>query len=47
MWIDHAGNLWMPIPQMNQTVGFQQDVETVKFPVQLYKLPIGVQPFRD
>ncbi|RZK22744.1 MAG: hypothetical protein EOO56_07445 [Hymenobacter sp.] len=47
MWIDHAGNLWMPVPQMNRTAGFQQGVETVKFPVQLYKLPIGAQPFRD
>ena len=47
MWIDHAGNLWMPVPQMNRTAGFQKGVETVKFPVQLYKLPIGAKPFRD
>jgi sugar lactone lactonase YvrE len=47
MWIDHAGNLWMPVPQMNRTAGFQKGVETVKFPVQLYKLAIGAKPFRD
>lgn len=47
MWIDRAGNLWMPVPQMNRTAGFQKGVETVKFPVQLYKLPIGAKPFRD
>ncbi|RZK31200.1 MAG: hypothetical protein EOO63_04775 [Hymenobacter sp.] len=47
MTIDHAGNLWMPVPQMNRTAGFQKGVETVKFPVLLYKLPIGAQPFRD
>jgi sugar lactone lactonase YvrE len=47
MWIDRAGNLWMPVPQMNRTAGFQKGVETVKFPVQLYKLAIGAKPFRD
>ena len=47
MTIDHAGNLWMPVPQMNRTAGFQKGVETVKFPVQLYKLPIGAQPLRN
>ena len=47
MWIDHAGNLWLPVPQMNRTAGFQHGVETVKFPVKLYKMPIGARPFRD
>jgi hypothetical protein len=47
MWIDKGGNLWMPVPQMNRTAGFQRGVESVKFPVHLYKLPIGAQPFRD
>ncbi|MEJ7666919.1 MAG: hypothetical protein WKG07_49155 [Hymenobacter sp.] len=47
MWIDHAGNLWIPVPQMNRTAGFQKGVETVAFPVQLFKMPIGAQPFRD
>ncbi|MDO7888257.1 SMP-30/gluconolactonase/LRE family protein [Hymenobacter cheonanensis] len=47
MWIDHAGNLWLPVPQMNRTAGFQKGVETVAFPVQLYKMPIGARPFRD
>lgn len=47
MWLDHAGNLWLPVPQMNRTAGFQQGVETVRFSVQLYKLPIGARPFRD
>jgi sugar lactone lactonase YvrE len=47
MWIDHAGNLWLPVPQMNRTAGFQKGIETVRFPVQLYKLPIGAKPFRD
>ena len=47
LWIDHAGNLWIPVPQMNRTAGFQKGVETVKFPVHLYKMPIGAKPFRD
>ena len=47
LWIDHAGNLWIPVPQMNRTAGFQKGVETVAFPVQLFKMPIGAKPFRD
>jgi sugar lactone lactonase YvrE len=47
MTIDHAGNLWMPVPQMNRTAGFQKGIETVAFPVQLYKMPIGAQPLRN
>ena len=47
MWIDHAGNLWIPVPQMNRTAGFQKGVETVAFPVQLFKMPIGARPLRD
>jgi sugar lactone lactonase YvrE len=47
MTIDHAGNLWMPVPQMNRTAGFQKGIETVALPVQLYKMPIGAQPLRN
>ena len=47
LWLDHTGNLWIPVPQMNRTAGFQHGVETVKFPVQLFKMPIGTKPFRD
>ncbi|MGI4886197.1 MAG: L-dopachrome tautomerase-related protein [Janthinobacterium lividum] len=47
LWIDHAGNLWVPVPQMNRTAGFQKGVQTVAFPVQLFKMPIGARPFRD
>ena len=46
MWLDHAGNLWIPVPQMNRTAGFQRGVETVAFPVHLYKMPIGARPAR-
>ncbi|GAA4506305.1 L-dopachrome tautomerase-related protein [Hymenobacter ginsengisoli] len=47
LWIDHGGNLWIPVPQMNRTAGFQKGVETVAFPVHLFKMPIGAQPLRD
>ena len=47
MWIDQAGSLWMPVPQMNRTAGMQKGIETVAYPVQLYKLPIAAKPFRD
>ncbi len=47
MTIDHAGNLWLPVPQLNRTAGFQKGIETVAFPVQLYKLPIEARPLRN
>ncbi|WP_161599576.1 L-dopachrome tautomerase-related protein [Hymenobacter nivis] len=47
LWIDHTGNLWIPAAQINRTAGQQKGVQTVAFPVQLFKMPIGAQPFRD
>jgi len=47
MWLDKSGNLWMPVPQMNRTAGFQKGVETVQFPVKLYKMPLVASPLRD
>ena len=45
MWTNHAG-MWTPVPQMNRTAGFQKGVQTVAFPVQLFKTPLGAKPFR-
>jgi len=47
LWIDHAGALWIPVPQMNRTAGFQRGLETVKFPVELFKMELGLKPLRD
>ncbi|MDO7845796.1 L-dopachrome tautomerase-related protein [Hymenobacter sp. M29] len=47
LWIDQAGALWIPVPQMNRTAGFQRGLETVKFPVELLKMELGLKPFRD
>ena len=47
MWIDSQGNLWIPAAQMNRTAGFNRGVSAVQFPVHLYKLPLGLQPFRN
>ncbi|WP_210515376.1 SMP-30/gluconolactonase/LRE family protein [Hymenobacter terricola] len=47
LWISHAGALWIPVPQMNRTAGSQRGVETVRFPVQLFKMEPGPKPFRD
>lgn len=44
---NRAGNLWMPVPPMNRTAGFQKGVQTVAFPVRLFKMPLGAKPFRD
>ena len=47
LWLDHAGTLWIPAPQMNRTAGFNHGVDAVQYPVHLYKLPIGARPLRN
>lgn len=44
MWIDHDGYLWIPASQQNLTPGFDGGKESVKFPVWIYKMKIGVGP---
>ena len=46
LWLDHAGTLFIPVPQMNRTAGFNHGVDAVDYPVALYKMPLGVKPLR-
>jgi sugar lactone lactonase YvrE len=44
MWIDASGRLWMPAAQLNRLAIFQGGASRVRFPVEVYTLPIGAQP---
>lgn len=44
MWIDRDGNLWMPAAQLNLTPGLNGGRQKVRYPVNIYKLQIGVGP---
>ncbi|MFC0409206.1 L-dopachrome tautomerase-related protein [Roseomonas elaeocarpi] len=46
MWIDDAGALWMPAAQLNRMAPFNGGTSRVQFPVQVYKLALGVKPVR-
>jgi len=47
MWIDAAGDLWMPAAQLNRMAPFQGGASKVDFPVHVYTLPIGQTPPRS
>jgi sugar lactone lactonase YvrE len=47
MWIDDAGDLWMPAAQLNRMTPFQGGRSKVDFPVHVYKLRIGQTPPRN
>ncbi len=44
MWIDAAGDLWIPAAQLNRMAPFQRGTSKVAFPVHVYKLRIGQPP---
>ncbi|WP_329103508.1 major royal jelly family protein [Micromonospora sp. NBC_01699] len=44
MWLDHAGDLWIPVPQLNRTAGFNGGVQAVEYPVWIYKMHVGAGP---
>lgn len=46
MWIDVAGNLWLPAAQLNLTAPFQGGVSRVQPPIEIYKLPLEIAPVR-
>jgi hypothetical protein len=47
MWLDDAGDLWMPAAQLNRMAPFQGGTSKVDFPVHVYKLRIGQTPPRN
>ena len=47
LWIDNKGTLWIPAAQLNRTPDFQGGLNTVDFPVYIYKLPLALKPLRN
>ena len=47
LWIDKLGNLWIPAAQLNRQASLNGGVNAFKPPVYIYKLPLGVKPFRS
>ena len=46
MWIDDQGGLWAPAAQLDRTRGLNGGVDTVSYPVVVYRLQIGAKPLR-
>ncbi len=46
MWIDEAGDLWMPAVQSCRTPGANRGVDAVQYPIVTYKLKLGAKPLR-
>ncbi|WP_226583786.1 major royal jelly family protein [Acuticoccus sediminis] len=44
MWIDAAGYLWMPAAQLDRAAIFQGGTSAVRFPTEVFRLPIGTGP---
>jgi hypothetical protein len=44
LWIDRAGDLWIPAAQLNRTSGLAGGEQSVEYPVTIYKVPIDVGP---
>jgi sugar lactone lactonase YvrE len=47
LWIDRHGNLWIPCAQLNRVPSLHGGTNAVQPPIFIYKLPLGVQPFRS
>lgn len=46
MWIDDAGDLWLPAAQLNRLPAFQGGTSRVVQPVRVFKFTLGAQPVR-
>ena len=46
MWIDDRGGLIVPVAQMDRTAGLNGGKERTRFPVVVYRLPLGLKPVR-
>ncbi len=47
LWIDDNGNLLIPVPQQNRTAMMNRGKERTVFPTYVYKMALGLKPFRD
>ena len=46
MWIDDAGDLCIPVPQMHRTAGMNGLVDARRYPAAIFKLRLGATPVR-
>lgn len=44
MWIDDAGDLYMPAAQLDRMAPFNGGVSKVRYPISVYKIKIGIKP---
>jgi sugar lactone lactonase YvrE len=44
MWIDTAGDLYMPAAQLDRMAPFNGGVSKVAYPISIYKMKIGIKP---
>ena len=44
MWIDAAGTLWMPSPQIDRMASFNGGVSRVQRPFEVFTMKIGEKP---
>ena len=47
LWLDNRGNLWIPAAQLNRIPLLHGGTDAFRPPVYIYKLPLGVKPFRS
>ena len=46
MWIDDAGTLWVPDPQIDRLAAFNGGKDTSQHPFRIYKVALGAKPLR-
>lgn len=44
MWLDGQGDLWIPVPQLNRSAGFNGGEQAIEYPVWIYKMHVGAMP---
>ena len=44
MWIDEAGDLYLPAAQLDRMAPFNGGVSKVRYPISIYKTKIGIKP---
>ncbi|MFI6762409.1 L-dopachrome tautomerase-related protein [Micromonospora sp. NPDC050417] len=44
MWLDGEGDLWIPVPQLNRSAGFNGGEQAIEYPVWIYKMHVGAIP---
>ncbi|MDF2809687.1 MAG: major royal jelly protein [Microvirga sp.] len=43
-FIDEAGSMWLPVPQMDRVASFNAGTSKTRWPVQLFRIDLGLEP---